>query len=265
MSKPHRDELLPCLPSKLSRASAVGWPLVILLAASFFVTGCTRQVRHELLTIFFTGVPPLEDPQVKSLHKNGKPAVSIVDMAGGGRRNPTPAPAQDGQPPIVEVPRFYSHTVWAEGRCAACHEGTSLFVFQSGAAAGKNAANKVFHSGGGMPGALRQPKDKLCLACHRDKAGLRAIKDNLWLHNTTAKGACLTCHDAHQSSHRGVLRKPSDQICLTCHHTEKLKAIPMHREGNEPCLSCHNPHMGKDRHLLRADYQEVKQAAGREL
>lgn len=115
-----------------------------------------------------------------------------------------------------------------------------------------------------MPGPLLAGKDKLCSSCHTDKTGLRAIKDQLWLHNPTAKGDCLACHDAHQSKYSGVLHKPADQICLPCHPADKLAGLPMHRQGNEPCLSCHNPHMGKDRRLLKLEYQEVKQPARRE-
>lgn len=140
-----------------------------------------------------------------------------------------------------------------------------MFGFQPDKQPKKSAATKVFYSGGGMPGKLRRQKEKICLACHTDKAGLRAIKENLWLHNTTAKGECLACHDAHQSKHKGVLRRSPEQLCQSCHPSEKMTDTAMHRSAGEPCLSCHNPHMGKDRNLLTQDYQEVKQPARREL
>ncbi|MDD2542587.1 MAG: cytochrome c3 family protein [Desulfuromonadaceae bacterium] len=170
-----------------------------------------------------------------------------------------------GHQKTAPVPQLFSHTVWAAGNCSACHEGDRRFGFQPGGAAKGNAAHKVFYSGGGMPGNLRQPKNKICPACHTDKTGLRAIRDNIWLHNSTAKGDCLACHDAHQSKQRGVLRRPAEQLCQPCHPANRLAAILMHNDTNAPCLSCHNPHMGKDRHLLTHDYREVKSAAKREL
>jgi predicted CXXCH cytochrome family protein len=110
-----------------------------------------------------------------------------------------------------------------------------------------------------MPGELKSVADKLCSGCHVDKTALRAISDRLWLHNPTAKGECLACHDPHQSKFSGVLRKPAEQICQSCHSSASLAALPLHPVDGRPCLECHNPHMGRDRILLRKEYQEQKQ------
>ena len=250
----------------LSRSAVRHIRLGAMIPFVFAILGCSIPTRHEVLTFFFTGVPPLEEKQTERKTAVGQSAQAKEKPAQTSPkdRKTNPPGLQEPMPAVPNVPQLFSHTVWASGDCAACHEGDSMFGFQPGGAAKKSAAAKVFYSGGGMPGKLRQPKDKICTSCHTDKTGLRAIKEDIWLHNTTARGDCLACHDAHQSKQRGVLRRPAEQLCQTCHPAEKLAAMPMHNSTNEPCLSCHNPHMGKDRHLLIQDYQELKQAVKRE-
>lgn len=247
---------------------AIGSYMRVLLTvfSVLVISGCSRQTKHQVLTFLFTGVPALEEKQADSAAAGDLSAIAKDKSAQTSQKSRMVAnPGQQENLPIVPtVPQLFSHTVWAAGNCSACHEGNSMFGFQPVGQANKTAAAKVFYSGGGMPGKLRQPKEKICTPCHTDKTGLRAIKDDLWLHNTTAKGNCLACHDAHQSKQSGVLRRPAEQLCQPCHPANKLATIPMHNSTNEPCLACHNPHMGKDRRLLIQDYQEVKQAATRE-
>lgn len=235
---------------------------VLLLMGS---TGCAPQTRHDLLTFFFTGVPPLEAPASDAAGQKRAEQIPSRrqehDQSFG--RHAAVQPQADPAKAAPQKPRFYSHPIWYDGDCAACHQGSGIFGFQAARQQKKPVGERIFHGGGGMPGALLSPKEMLCTGCHTDKTGIRAIKEQLWLHNTTAKGDCLACHDAHQSGNPGVLRRPADQLCQTCHTTEKLAGIPMHRGGTEPCLSCHNPHMGKDRSLLTRDYREVRQGAVR--
>jgi predicted CXXCH cytochrome family protein len=231
----------------------------VLLASLFMVlSGCSRQARHEVLTFFFTGVPPLGDAAAPAQQTGAAPAGDTrrqleqdLDHAekSGTMRSPKPP----------QKPQYYSHPVWLEGQCDTCHQGKNLFVFQTPKAGGTPAGQRVFFSGGGMPGPLRGSVDKLCSGCHADKTGLRAIRDHLWLHNPTAKGNCLACHDPHQSKFSGVLRRPVEQLCQSCHSEAALAAMPLHRTDGRPCLDCHNPHMGKDRSMLRQEYQEQKQ------
>lgn len=239
--------------------------ILLLSAVLLAVCGCSRQTRHQMLTFFFTGVPPLEEAQPNQAGaepKEQRVTTKQVSQVVSGL--PAPVSGETAVVAVPQAPRFYSHQIWLEGNCGACHAGERTFGFQAGGTAVRTQVTRVFNSGGGMPGALKDPKNKLCLTCHTDKTGLRAIKDSLWLHNTTAKGDCLACHDAHQGRYRGILRQPPDQICQTCHPEEKLAAIPMHRSSSQPCLTCHNPHMGKDRRLLTREYQEIKVPSRRE-
>lgn len=227
-----------------------GWYRLVLVALLLSICGCSQQTRHEVLTFFFTGVPPLEEVAV--------PAGQTGVASAGSTQQPS-SQAAEKKPQTPPKQQYYSHPVWLDGQCDACHQGKNLFVFQASKAGGTAPGQRVFFSGGGMPGPLKSASDKLCGGCHADKTALRAIRDQLWLHNPTAKGDCLACHDPHQSKFGGVLRKPAQQLCLECHHAASLAALPLHRYGDRPCLDCHNPHMGKDRMLLRQEYQEQKQ------
>lgn len=220
--------------------------LVVLLLS---ICGCSRQARHDVLTFFFTGVPPLEEVATPAGQAGIVPAGSAQQQSSQAAEKKAQAPPRQ---------QYYSHPVWIDGQCDACHQGKNLFVFQTPRTGGASG-QRVFFSGGGMPGPLKGTADQLCSGCHSDKTAQRAISDHLWLHNPIAKGTCLACHDPHQSKHSGVLRKPAGEICQTCHREADLAALPLHRSDGRPCLDCHNPHMGKDRMLLRQEYQEQKQ------
>lgn len=234
--------------------------LMTVILLSMATGGCSSQTRHTVLTFFFTGVPPLEEKSSggKSVPNDATVAKKSQTQKNGKSQKTAAAGTEKPLPIVPEAPRLFSHTVWAEGECSSCHEGSGTFGFTAVVKPGKSVASKVFYAGGGMPGKLRQPKEKICLPCHKNKGGLRAIKEQIWLHNPVARGDCLACHDAHQGKYQGVLRKSPDQLCSSCHPQTKLVATAMHRDEKAPCLSCHNPHMGRDRNLLTKDYQEVE-------
>lgn len=211
--------------------------MVMILIFSAPLTGCEPQVRHQVLTFFFTGVPPLAETEKVAEIKPQEPTPSnIIEK-----------PVQTASKPL------FSHPVWAAGICAPCHESTGSFR----APGVKRKPTNVFETGGGMPEKLTLAKNKICIQCHKDKTQDRALADNLWLHNTTAKGDCLICHDPHQSSYEKTLRQAPSILCLPCHKEGQFLASPVH-QTKEECLSCHNPHMGSNKNLLKKDYHEIK-------
>ncbi|MBA3007578.1 MAG: hypothetical protein FP810_13585 [Desulfocapsa sp.] len=212
--------------------------MLILLTAS--LTGCEPQTRHQALNFFFTGVPPLNEESA--------PAAEIQEPA-------TPPPAANiAKKPVPSAPKpLFSHPVWVAGTCTPCHESTGVFRTPGA----QKSSPHVFKTGGGMPGKLTLPKNELCIQCHKDKTPRRAMADNLWLHNTVAKGDCLSCHDPHQSNIANTLRQAPSIICLPCHKEGKFLATSVHQKGEE-CLSCHNPHMGIDKNILTKEYKEIK-------
>lgn len=205
----------------------------IILLLTFLLAGCDPQTRHQTLTFFFTGVPPLgeiEDPL-------------------------TPSPITIPDTPSIVTSKFalFSHPIWESGTCSPCHDSSSRFKTPG---SHKKSA-KIFSIGGGMPGELLLPKTKICIRCHTDKTPIRAITENLWLHNTTARGDCLACHDPHQTKNKNTLRQSPVVLCLPCHNEGSFLITPVH-QTEEGCLTCHNPHMGINKSILTKDYQEIK-------
>ncbi len=208
--------------------------IATLITTACFVA-CEQKTKHKVLTFFFTGVPELEektptdDPEVLPT----KPKKKM--------------PLSSGQV-------LYSHPLWKKGACGSCHQTRSTFDIGGV----KEKSIRSFSTGGGMPGLLILPKNKICTQCHKDKIPKRALAENLWLHNTTAKGECLACHDPHQSVYEKELRKSPAVICfLVCHEKGNYLSTLAHQTGEE-CLSCHNPHMGVNKNLLTKEYKEIK-------
>jgi predicted CXXCH cytochrome family protein len=62
---------------------------------------------------------------------------------------------------------------------------------------------------------------------------------------------CFSCHDPHGSDNEAMLRKPINQVCLTCHgpntqngpHAVTIEAHTHHAPGSpgSQCVSCHMP------------------------
>jgi predicted CXXCH cytochrome family protein len=205
----------------------------ILLLLTFFLTGCDPQTRHQTLTFFFTGVPPLDE--IKEQQK------------------PAPTAPPDKQNDVASSPSLFSHPIWESDTCSPCHDSTSRFKIPGS----HEKSVKIFRTGGGMPGKLLLPRTRICIQCHTDKTPKRAMTENLWLHNTTAKGDCLACHDPHQTKYKNTLRQQPAVLCLPCHKEGNFLITPVH-QTEEGCLTCHNPHMGKNKNILSKDYKEIK-------
>jgi predicted CXXCH cytochrome family protein len=62
---------------------------------------------------------------------------------------------------------------------------------------------------------------------------------------------CFSCHDPHGSDNEAMLRKPINEVCLSCHgpntqngpHTVSIEAHTHHMKGStgDQCVSCHMP------------------------
>lgn len=88
-----------------------------------------------------------------------------------------------------------------EKTCDYCHEG---------------------HSGTGA--LLKKDINELCLGCHQDRAGRGEHKVGIspsgpvsGLPLNDGKISCATCHNPHSKT-KFMLRKPVNEICLSCHN-----------------------------------------------
>ncbi len=104
------------------------------------------------------------------------------------------------------------------------------------------------------PMHLTEPVPGLCMGCHDKK--LQETR-----HPPEAKGECLSCHDAHGSSHPKLLKEEGDALCLRCHAQPgkvparaviDLKKPAVHAAiESGGCATCHQPpHAGTAVKLL---------------
>jgi predicted CXXCH cytochrome family protein len=187
---------------------------ILLIALGFLVVaGCNRQARYEVLTFFFTGVPPLEGTE--------KPSDEAPQGAGGLKQDAV-ARAETKTPPPL-----HKHKPFEEGNCSACHEA--------------NKGNRLFN----------EPQ-KLCLRCHEDFAssfpwvhgpvavGLCNtcheshesrnefllistsreicfechVREDIFItpyHSGVRVALCTDCHDPHGGSDRWLLKGPGER------------------------------------------------------
>lgn len=76
------------------------------------------------------------------------------------------------------------------------------------------------------------------------------------LHNPYAEGECGFCHLNKDPKNVGALKKPVNELCLSCHedYAEALKVRKVkHRPAVDNCTNCHNAHNSLDKSLLLKD------------
>ncbi len=206
--------------------------LVLLMAAcALIIAGCEKQTKYEILTFFFTGVPPIDGERRE------------VD----GEVNVDRKPKQKRP-----APQVFIHGPKAAGECFYCHDTDSTLSFQR------------VKKGGGMPrlgditpGRLTMPFKDLCIQCHTSKSSELRFTEDLWVHGPLSDGQCTACHDYHQTKYQYMLLSESSiELCSRCHAKGYIMQTEEHK-SEEECISCHNPHVGANRLLLRKDFDEV--------
>jgi predicted CXXCH cytochrome family protein len=220
----------------IRKAAGVAVMVCVAALVASLNQGCSKVTRYKIKTFFFTGVPPLEDEAIDQV-KRPHTLETLVRM-------------EKQRPKIV----LYSHTPYAQGLCAKCHQmpgGTSFRIV------GNKKGAAVFRKGGGMPGPLRKPKNELCVMCHTFFTPATAKKMSLWLHAPKTEAGCNVCHDPHQSKFPNQMHQKPSALCVSCHpRCPHLDTYDM-REVDD-CLTCHNPHVGRNRMMLRQDFKEEK-------
>ncbi len=81
-----------------------------------------------------------------------------------------------------------------------------------------------------------------CLVCHKSDLS-RALEGTI-KHEPFAKLLCLTCHEAHNSAHDGLLKKSSKELCSACHKVDDKKTLTAHSGKHTENLSCEQCHTG---------------------
>ncbi len=198
-----------------------------MITCIFFILtiGCDKYSRHEILTFFFTGVPPIavDEEQVKLTYSKKTEEAKPTNW------------------PSVHGP-------YAAKECDQCHIMQGIFTEKT------SGAIPSFED---LPQELLLPKNEICMECHTTKSFASASTRELWIHGPVSVGMCKTCHHHHQSGFPYLLLKESSiELCSQCHIEELISDIDDHLRDLE-CTVCHNPHVGKNRFLLKKEFFEI--------
>lgn len=112
----------------------------------------------------------------------------------------------------------------------------------------------------GAPAETADPSS--CLMCHDENLApsLKATHQ----HKPFAELQCLTCHDAHNSQHAGLLKQEPAALCMSCHQKDEKQIAVAHAGKNTEalsCIDCHSGHSSSDQGLL-SDQTHSPFAAG---
>jgi hypothetical protein len=95
--------------------------LIIATVLIAHLSGCDKQGRYKLLTVFFTGVPPLEEEKNAAVEKKN------------------PQTDKEAAPP----PKIYRHPLTASRQCNQCHRSTANFSMFGAKAQEPQGAGRV--------------------------------------------------------------------------------------------------------------------------
>ncbi len=103
----------------------------------------------------------------------------------------------------------------------------------------------------GKSGKLIIDGADLCFKCHD------SYEKNDFIHGPVAAGACLLCHNPHESENPKLLNnKNINNLCVTC-HSDKNDMLnsgdEIHPPVEDSCINCHDPHAQKHKFQLKAD------------
>jgi len=192
-------------------------------------TGCAPEQRYRLLSFFFDGVPPPGAKAKAKALRAMSPEARAAQIREERERQRREAAA-----------RIFRHGPYASKHCPACHQSqkaSAMFI------PGRHGPSR----GPTFGPKLRYAKKDLCRHCHMRFRPEVLARRQRYTHGPVAAGACLRCHNPHQTPHRYMVRvRPIRQICLRCHKAEEIYAAPYHQESakERDCTDCHDPHGG---------------------
>jgi len=145
---------------------------------------------------------------------------------------PTPAElrmaSETGKPLILRDSATYTiHEPFETGQCEACH-GSS---FQR---------DTVVTSA-------------VCADCHDHVSG-----EHRFMHAAVVVGACLWCHEPHESAYSYLFKLEPREVCFQCHDMWVGFDVktPEHTDETQSCLECHSGHGSTESNLLHASAQK---------
>jgi predicted CXXCH cytochrome family protein len=89
---------------------------------------------------------------------------------------------------------------------------------------------------------LNRNSSHVCMKCHQQVPTEHAV-----MHGPVVAGACLWCHNPHESTKPHLMRDADRKVCTQCHLPASLStmAAPEHADESRGCLECHAGHGGE--------------------
>jgi predicted CXXCH cytochrome family protein len=207
--------------------------LILLALAGVFLVSCDEHARHEALTFFFDGVPPMRVVQPAE-------GVADADVQKTTQTNQTPTwyvhePRKDctlchGKRERTWWPAPKAHLIELPPKlCYGCHDNYAASApFVHGPVAVGQCLLCHEHHKSRFEHLLKEPPPTLCYQCH-DAETVQSIPE----HITKQQYACTDCHYAHASSTRPLL-KPSYQKFVELERTMAVGAALQDYLRNAP-------------------------------
>jgi predicted CXXCH cytochrome family protein len=136
---------------------------------------------------------------------------------------------------VKKLIKMVQHPPFAERMCDNCH--------------------RLPEKTGGAPMgfALLREREELCQMCHDEMSRESLAETYTWVHGPVQYGACVKCHQPHESPNPYMLRaNPVRKLCFRCHDESRVLQGDIHGEiGEMDCTECHDPHGGPERYYLK--------------
>ena len=182
------------------------------------------------------------------------------------------SPAHDNQP-------------LGESKCTGCHDPHSsdtpklLLKFSHGPYAARLCSACHPAPVDGKVGLTAANVDSLCYNCHTNFQAEMAAAGSRHKLFSQSDRSCMECHDPHAGNQEFDLKKPAQELCLSCHDkppeqtaqgelpslmsdgTErqylKLSSKYVHEPAKKSCLICHDAHASQFPKELRVPMRDL--------
>jgi len=168
---------------------------------------CDETQRHETLSFFFDGVPPLGGEDVNDVNSPDKGRRRLAQGKESSFTVHEPSKVCANCHDMTKIPRWSTPEFVKEPLqlCYDCHPGSnysgSVDYVHGPVAIGDCMRCHNPHRSK-QKHLLKLPVPDVCYQCH-EKADIESIPD----HSTELLSECLKCHVGHSSSERGLLKK----------------------------------------------------------
>jgi len=202
--------------------------------------------------------------------KTKEPELCLECHASPGKKDLSPA--HDNQP-------------LGKSRCTGCHDPHSsdtpkiLLKFAHGPYAARLCSACHPAPVDGKVGLTAENVDSLCYHCHTSfKAEMAGMESRHTLFSQSDR-SCMECHDPHASNQEYDLKRPAQELCVSCHDEPqtrsaggdrpfltadgkemrylKLSSTYVHEPAKKSCLICHDAHASRFPKELRVSLRDT--------